>query len=313
MSSFDIVIPTFNSELTIEQTLASIAHQIVLPKTVHIVDDCSTDETIARVSKFKSELNLRVTEFKINKGTWAARNAGVEASNADLIAFVDSDDLLLPEHISTHYELFEQGNDAVATNYFDWIPELNRTRLDPRKFPMKHDYEKQILKRNFIAGFSSIKRDVFVELGGFRPEVTEDWDLWIRFFRGNYSISKTDKPTYLYRWRSGSISRAPEALSRDLNTLRIARLETGSRNLKNTIDFNAVSMIAHAFVSRDRFYQEQEAKIVSAFPWVIRFFHVLLKQIDYALPISFKKMIVSKQKKFRMYGFEKSTLGVKNR
>lgn len=313
MSTLDIVIPTFNSELTIEQTLASIARQTVLPRTVYLVDDCSTDKTIVKVCSFKSELNLRIIEFKSNNGPWAARNAGVRYSNAEFIAFVDSDDVLLPEHVSTHLDLFKQGYDAVATNYFDWIPEIDKTRLDPRKFPKKQDHEKQILKRNFVAGFSSIKREIFEEIGGFRPEVTEDWDLWIRFFRGNYSISKTLNPTYLYRWRTGSISRAPEAYSRDLNTLKIARMETGSRNRKVSIDIKVILMMSHTFVSRDRYYLEQEAKIVSTFPLAVRVIDATLKHIDNVLPLGFKKMIVHKQLQIRNHHFEKSGFGVIDR
>ena len=306
MSSIDVVIPTFNSELTIEQTLASIASQTFLPRMVHIVDDCSTDETIMRVHKFKSDLNLRVVEFKSNLGTWAARNAGVSSSTSDFIAFVDSDDLLMPEHISMHYELLEQGYDAVATNYFDWIPELNKTRLDPRRFPMKQDQRKLILKGNFVAGFSSIKREVFEEIGGFRPEVTEDWDLWIRFFRRNYTIIKTVNPTYLYRWRPGSISRAPEAYSRDLKTLKLARMEAESRKSKMIIDVKVISLMSHAFVSRDQHYLEHEAKILSAFPGIIGFFDKSLKYVDQVLPLRLKKMIVRKQQKMRDSHFEKS-------
>ena len=304
MSSIDIVIPTFNSEMTIEQTLTSIAGQIFLPRTVHVVDDCSNDETLLRVSQFKSELNLSIINLGSNTGPWAARNAGVKSSTADYIAFVDSDDVLLPEHISKHYGLFEQGYDAVATNYFDWIPESNKKRLDPREFPTKKNREKLILKQNFIAGFSSIKREVFETIGGFRPEVTEDWDLWIRFFRGNYSISKTVNPTYMYRWRLGSISRAPEAYSRDLKTLKIARMESESRSSKTVIDFKVLSMMSHALISREQYYLEREAEIVRAFPWIVRIFNKSLKNIDHVLPLSFKKMIVRRQQKMRDSHFE---------
>lgn len=300
------MIPTFNSQLTIEQTLESISNQTVQPRAVYVVDDCSNDETIVRASRFKSDLDLRIIKLNLNSGPWAARNAGVKASDANFISFVDSDDVLLTEHIAMHHELFKQGFDAVATNYFDWIPESNGKRLDPREFPKKNNKEKLILKQNFVAGFSSIKREVFERIGGFRPEVTEDWDLWIRFFRSNYSMAKSSSPTYLYRWSAGSISRSQDALSRDLRTLRIARVESASRNLKTTIDIKVISMMSLAFISRDQYLLESESEIVSYFPRLIRIFHASLNHIDHLLPLKFKKMIVRKQQQMRNSHFEKS-------
>lgn len=300
------MIPTYNSQLTIEQTLESISNQTVQPRAVYVVDDYSNDETIMRAFRFKSDLDLRIIKLNSNSGPWGARNAGVKASDADFISFVDSDDVLLSEHISMHHELFMQGFDAVASNYFDWIPESDKKRLDPREFPTKKNKEKLILKQNFVAGFSSIKREVFERIGGFRPEVTEDWDLWIRFFRSNYSMAKSSGPTYLYRWSAGSLSRTQDAHSRDLRTLKIARIESASRNLKTSIDIKVISMMSLAFISRDRYFLESETEILSSFPRLIRTFHASLDHIDHLLLLSFKKIIVRKQQQMRNTHFEKS-------
>lgn len=300
------MIPTYNSESTICQTLASIAAQTVLPHCVWVVDDCSTDLTLTKVSQFKSNLNLKTFKLTENLGPWAARNAGVRASNADYVAFVDSDDLLLPDHVAAHLAIFELGYDAVATNYFDWIPEQSKSRLDPRIFPIGQNEAQLILKKNFVAGFSSIKRNVFEDLGGFREEVTEDWDLWIRFFRSKYSISKTVNPTYLYRWREGSISRAPDSYLRDLKTLELARLESASHSHKLVIDRKVASMMIRTLLVRDQFHLSEEDAAVQNLPWLLRIFHKLLTVVDKILSQGVKKFalrlqqqIISSNEKFK--------------
>ena len=299
MASLEIVIPTFNSELTIGETLASVTNQTVQPRVVNIVDDGSADETIHIASQFESDLNLRIIELKSNTGPWAARNAGVKVSNADYISFVDSDDVLLAEHVEAHLELFQHGYDAVATNFLDWKPDSNEKRLDPRKFPTVSNREKLILKRNFVAGFSSIRRDVFEELGGFRPEVTEDWDLWIRFFRKKFSMCKSSEPTYLYRWREGSTSRTPEAYIRDLNTLKLARVESATTSLKISIDKKVSSMMIISFLTQNQYPLERESEVIYTFPVGVRKIHSLLNYLDRYTPGLIKCLIMQFQRWLR--------------
>jgi len=187
--------------------------------------------------------------FKENIGLWAARNAGVAAVEAEFVSFVDSDDILLPTHLQEHRDSFAEGFDAVATNYLDWIPENGLTRNDPRRFPSKGKLDEKIIAGNFMASFSSIRCCVLDDVGGFRPEVTEDWDLWIRFFRKGYSVVKTDAPTYLYRWRKGSLSRLPDAFVRDWKTLNLARSEVMTTLHKRLVEKSMKKLMLIAFIN----------------------------------------------------------------
>jgi hypothetical protein len=116
----------------------------------------------------------------------------------------------------------------------------------------------------------------------------------------------------LYRWRPGSISRTPEAFSRDLKTLKVARVESKSLNSKTLIDFKVISMMLHALISRDQYHREQEAEIVNSFSWIIRVFNTSLKYIDHVLPLSLRKMVVRKQQKIRDSQFKNSDVGAVN-
>lgn len=247
MHDIEVVIATYNSQATVGQTLESIANQTTLPGKIQVVDDGSVDQTISEVSKFASDLNIEVTLFNENLGLWAARNAGVEKVKSPYIAFIDSDDIVLPRHLELHSKAFTDGVHAVATKYFDWIPVGDLVRLDPRVFPDRKKFTEEVFKSNFMPSFSSIRSSVFRELGGFRPGVTEDWDLWIRFFQSGFLAKSMDEPTYLYRWSDRSLSRQPKQFVLSLETLNMAKIETGSLIKKKLCERTAKKHVALAF------------------------------------------------------------------
>ena len=115
-----VVITAWNAADTLAETLDSVAAQTRLPNEVIVVDDGSTDQT-AEVAK-NHKLPLQVVS-KSNGGMTSAINAGVDAATGDVIAFLDSDDLWLPNKtelqlafldenpsvdiVTGHYEAFE--------------------------------------------------------------------------------------------------------------------------------------------------------------------------------------------------------------
>src|SRR5262249_39213835 len=92
-----VVLPAYNAERTIAASLASIAAQTVTELEVIVVDDGSTDDTI-RVAKSTDRGDLRVIS-QANAGHAAARNTGVSAARGRYVAFLDADDLWLPEKL----------------------------------------------------------------------------------------------------------------------------------------------------------------------------------------------------------------------
>ncbi|MDN2661072.1 glycosyltransferase family A protein [Neptunomonas sp. CHC150] len=92
-----IVIPAFNCEDRIEETIKSALDQSYSNVEVIVVDDCSSDNTINVCKKFGDRVNLVC--FDSNKGGSAARNAGVLASKGKFISFLDSDDLFYRDKV----------------------------------------------------------------------------------------------------------------------------------------------------------------------------------------------------------------------
>ena len=110
-----VVIPTYNRAHLIERTIGSVLAQETAPTEIIVVDDGSTDDTAAVLAGLGSSVRAI---SKVNEGGAAARNAGVAAASTDWIAFLDSDDLWMPDHL-TRLLAARDESDERADLYFD--------------------------------------------------------------------------------------------------------------------------------------------------------------------------------------------------
>jgi glycosyltransferase involved in cell wall biosynthesis len=112
-----VVIPLYNRESQIEETLRSISTQTLKPSEIVVVDDSSTDRSTDVVRRFavSSEIPINLIQNTRKKGVSGARNAGILQACGDYIAFQDSDDLWLPSHLDRlHSALVAFPNCKIA-------------------------------------------------------------------------------------------------------------------------------------------------------------------------------------------------------
>ncbi|MBZ5706573.1 MAG: oligosaccharide flippase family protein [Acidobacteriia bacterium] len=102
-----ILIPAFNSQEWIADTLRSAIAQTYEPKEIIVVDDGSTDQTLTIARRFESE-SVRVVTQK-NQGAAAARNKALSLSRGDYIQWLDADDLLAPDKVAKQMAVLDQG------------------------------------------------------------------------------------------------------------------------------------------------------------------------------------------------------------
>lgn len=107
-----IIIPTFNSEKHLAETIKSAMGQTWEHKEIIIVDDGSTDRSLHIAHQFSNE-NLKIISQK-NSGAAAARNAGLKIAKGEFIQFLDADDLLSPQKIKSQITALKGKTDAVA-------------------------------------------------------------------------------------------------------------------------------------------------------------------------------------------------------
>jgi glycosyltransferase involved in cell wall biosynthesis len=120
---FSVIIPLFNKDKYIENALLSILNQSFSDFEIIIVNDGSTDNSIAKVTPYLSE-KIRLIEHEKNKGLSAARNTGIKNSKADYITFLDADDLWLPTFLVAINYLIQNFSEAhiFATNIIEVYP-----------------------------------------------------------------------------------------------------------------------------------------------------------------------------------------------
>lgn len=108
-----IIIPVFNRSGTIERSVRSVLFQTYKNFELIIVDDCSTDDSLSVIKKFKDD-RIRLICHKENKGACAARNTGISLAHGDYIAFNDSDDEWRKNKLELQLECLHRNNADVV-------------------------------------------------------------------------------------------------------------------------------------------------------------------------------------------------------
>lgn len=115
----EVVIPAYNAAPFLRETLASVAAQTRPPALVSVVDDRSTDDTIAvaeaAAREFAARIRVQILRNEGPRGPSAARNTAIRHSTAAAIALLDADDLMLPNHLAILAAALAAAPDAVLS------------------------------------------------------------------------------------------------------------------------------------------------------------------------------------------------------
>ncbi len=190
--TFSVIIPLYNKEKDIRNTLQSVLKQTFTDYEIIVVDDGSTDAGAQVVKGLKDD---RIKLFtKKNEGVSKARNLGVEKASASYIAFLDADDYWYPNHLENLRRLIQTYPEA---KWFLTAYEKKRTKNFITKMVSEittqpngwmgivDDYFKHSLV-DCLAWTSAVcmRKDFFLKLKGFDYTITngagEDTDLWLR-------------------------------------------------------------------------------------------------------------------------------------
>lgn len=201
----DVVIPAFNAEKYIAQTLESVLLQGDLVKSIIVVNDGSSDKTGEIVGSFsKTHQDLTITLInQANRGLANARNTGIKAASAPYIALLDADDIWIDAKLRKQLYLFNKeqnlGLGAVYCGY---------TLINEKSLPisgknliiqpaLRGEVYSRLLTGNFISGSGSsilIKARIFQDVGYFDEtlKASEDWDMWLRIAK-KYQFDYVDE------------------------------------------------------------------------------------------------------------------------
>lgn len=183
-----IVIPVFNGRDYIVETLRSLDQQTVTDFEIVVVDDGSTDGVGDVVREFAASRDNAQPEIRLlrqdNAGVSSARNHGIREARAELIGFVDADDLWAPEKAALHIALMaEQPQLDLTYSGFDFINGDGGDEFDGIIPPAGILPLEKLMLRNLIhTGTVVARRAAILQCDGFDTQLKafEDFDLWLK-------------------------------------------------------------------------------------------------------------------------------------
>ncbi len=211
-----VIVPAFNAERTIDETLLSVRSQTYGNLEIIVVDDGSTDRTYERAREH-SLVDSRVRVVRqSNQGVAAARNRGIAEARTDIIAPIDADDLWRSTKIFRQLEVLRKSSPQVKLVYA-WSANIDEcgkvVSLDKRP-SFSGDVLSVLCYGNFVGNGSTalVRKCVLERLGGYDPSLRarqaqgcEDWSLFSPNCEG-----------WTFRSRAGLSDRLSSGAERDV-------------------------------------------------------------------------------------------------
>lgn len=208
-SLVSIVVATYNLARFLPDAIASILRQSYQNIEIIVIDDGSTDNTQHVIKPFLEDSRVQYY-YQDNQGQASAKNLGIRVSKGTHVAFLDADDVWMPDKLKLQMPLFEKSS-AVGVVYsrVQYMGESGNELEVADNVLFRGQVSGRLFIENFI-GFGScvVKRDCFDRLGIFREYVKMgiDYDLWLRL-SSQFEFDFVDRPLLRYRLWGGQMSR----------------------------------------------------------------------------------------------------------
>ncbi|TXG34556.1 glycosyltransferase family 2 protein [Seonamhaeicola maritimus] len=266
MPLFSVIIPLYNKEKFIKNTLNSVINQTFKDFELIIINDGSTDKSLKIASEFKDK-RIQIVNQK-NSGLCTSRNNGIKLAKGDYIAFLDADDLWFEDFLETIYTLItiHKTHKIFATNVALLYPNVTAI-LKANNFDIGHvkvitNYFR-LLKN--IMGPSSlvIKKSVFKKTGNFDETINygEEDDFYIRCFSLYNLIYYTGHKTYYRTGIKNQLTAPNKGFVRKIPDYEKYLSNNQSQDLKKFVDFVHFRLVVLFKMERNkekvRFYKEK--------------------------------------------------------
>jgi glycosyltransferase involved in cell wall biosynthesis len=213
-----VVVPAFNAQRHLPDTLRSILGQRAVDLEVLVIDDCSTDSTAACVTEIASaDPRVRYIRTASNYGGPAGpRNEGFAAARAQWVALCDADDLWHPDKLRVQCSVAERTGSSLVCTAIEDFPDGSTPEWlgKPARLSMSVQvisYVAMLLKNRIATSSVLVRRDDVVRVGGFDTAkslvAVEDYDLWLRMLeQPSCKAVRIASPLVAYRRIPGSLS-----------------------------------------------------------------------------------------------------------
>lgn len=256
MTFFSVIIPLYNKENFIENTLKSVLNQSFANFEVLLINDGSTDKSEEKALQFKDS---RIHYFsRKNEGVSSARNFGLEKAQSPYIAFIDADDYWHPHFLQ---EMFQNINRFPELKVFTAAIELETSKkIIPAAYSIPRTSDCEIV--NFFKASSGqcviwtscavFDKSVFEETGNFDLEIKsgQDMDLWIRIGL-IYPVLFSWKILARYINDDNSLSKSEAVTAGGMKFTKFTAIEKTNPDAKKFIDLNRFTLAIKSKLSGD--------------------------------------------------------------
>ena len=247
MAFFSVIIPLYNKENFIENTIQSVLDQTFEDFEIIVINDGSTDKSEEKLLQFKDS---RIRYYsKNNEGVSTARNFGIEKAQSDFITFIDADDYWYPNFLQVmHHRINSFSEQKVFSGAIE-IETFKKTFPAQYSIEKTSNYElvnyfKASLKETIICtSCAAFHKSIFEEIGNFDPKIKsgQDTDLWIRIGLV-YPVLFSWKILARYIYDEDSLSKKTDLLESKMDFSKFIELEKTNSDLKYFLDLNRFSL-----------------------------------------------------------------------
>ena len=200
-----IIMPAYNAELYIASAIESILGQTYQSWELLVVNDASLDSTGKIVEEIKQkDSRIRLLANKSNQGIAESRNLALENARGKFIAFLDSDDLWMPDKLSKQVDFMNRNNSYISYSGYKRINEHGQ-RLGTVMPPELIRYD-DLLKSNHIGNLTGIYNCEVLGKQYFKKYKHEDYIAWLSLVKKAGYANGILEELAQYRVYSGSAS-----------------------------------------------------------------------------------------------------------
>jgi len=305
MAFFSIIIPLYNKEKFIENTIQSVLKQTFQDFEIIIVNDGSTDKSEEKVFHFKDD---RIRYFsKKNEGVSQTRNFGLAEANADFVTFLDADDYWYPDFLETmHYycTLFLKQKVFAAAIEIETSKKTFPAAYSIHKtgdFEFVNYFRASTKESVILTSGTVFNKSIFKKTGVFDPNIKsgQDTDLWIRIGIV-YPVLFIWKILVRYIHDENSLSKNSSLMNSKMDFSKFLELEKTNPDLKYFLDLNRFSLAVKSKLNNnktqfDYYYEGINLKNLS-----------LKKRILLTLPSSLLQILIGLKLKLAELGLGSS-------
>ncbi|HIF9528296.1 glycosyltransferase family 2 protein [Photobacterium damselae] len=202
-----IILPVYNSKSFIDDTINSVINQTYIFWELILVDDRSTDGTFDYIKdKYSNNDKIRIYQNDKNSGAGFTRNKGISEAKYSYIAFIDADDIWLPDKLSIQIEYMKKNNYPIVHTSYSFIDSENKKISGSVIASKKVTLDSYMKNTEIGMSTSLINRDV---VGDFKLDLIrtrQDTKLWLNLLGKGFNSYGIEEKLVKYRIRNGQIS-----------------------------------------------------------------------------------------------------------